>query len=102
MDNILEWLEEIDQLSEKSAELYTHLGMIIPTQLEGPAKVWYNQLSPQERTTAQLNWGTMRTAILNYFAMVKWVQDKQLKVIRMKYCQRGHEMRSQLTISIKN
>ena len=91
MDQLLNWVEDIDHISERSLDIYNHLGWIIPERLKNEAKEWFKRLPALQRVAVQANWGTMRTALLNYFVTPEWLQDQQQIVLQMRYRQRGHE-----------
>ena len=81
MDQLLDWVEDIDHVSERSLDIYNHLGWIIPERLKNDAREWFKRLPALKRVTVQANWGTMRRALLDYFVTPEWLQDQQQIVL---------------------
>src|SRR6202165_2728857 len=91
MNDLLSWLEQVDQIAEISPDINQYLGYVVPMRLKGPAKLWWTRLAPNIRMATQQDWPTLRQALCRYFMTSEWLEQQQQNVLRMRYRQKGHE-----------
>jgi hypothetical protein len=87
---ILEWIRELNYVSELSNSVYDNLPRHIPFSLKGEAKSWFQSLQLHVRRAMQVNWGEFKNAILDHFLDAAHLHYLQGKAIEARYRQRKH------------
>lgn len=82
---ILDWIESINQLAERSPVTHSQLGMLVPTRFRKNAKSWWTSLPIADRNAAQANWSTLRAEIARYFMSRNWFDKRKLAARECRY-----------------
>jgi hypothetical protein len=90
-ETLLQWVRQINYISERSDVIFDDVGEVAPLRLKGRAKQWFQALPEVVRRQVQTNWYTLKTAIVNHFMNRTYLELLKLKALRAKYRQKGHE-----------
>jgi hypothetical protein len=90
LDTLLRWLTKLNDLSKDSPQVYQQLGRVVPKRLEGAAETWYWSLPENYRSSIELNWGTLRTAITGFYMTHRWLDQMKSKASKAKYRDSAH------------
>jgi hypothetical protein len=78
-------------MSYRNQRIHNDLGVIVPLRLEGTAKNWFHALNPQTQNQIQGSWGDFKLALTTYFMNQQWFDRMKMRVLRMRYRQKGYE-----------
>jgi hypothetical protein len=93
-DTLLEWLEKVNLLAQRSRNIYMELGQIIPIRLTDKAAAWFYALDERTKEEIQRSWGDIKLALTNYFMTHTWTLKMQTRAWRIRYRQKGNESES--------
>ena len=100
-DTLVKWINKINNLSERSEQIYVQLGQLVPTRLERDADLWYWSLSSQERRAACKDWGTLRDLICSFYMNRAWLDKQKGRANRAHYRESGHTNESPMNYYIR-
>lgn len=75
-DTLRRWFLKLNSLARRLDIIFKQLGTLVPTRLTGSAETWYYSQGTETRERVETNWGTLRTAIGEYY-MNRAFLDKQ-------------------------
>ncbi|KAK1221859.1 hypothetical protein PQX77_015329 [Marasmius sp. AFHP31] len=82
MDNIMQWINEVNDLAKYGTAVRLQLGSIVPRRFRDSAKTWYYYL--------EKDWRLLREEIGGYYMNRKWSEDLRKKANRSGYLDTGH------------
>lgn len=74
--------------------------MLVPTQLTGSAETWYYSQNIETREWIETNWGTLQTAIGEYYMNCSFFDKQKAQVNKVSYhdSSNGRELPSKYAI----
>ncbi len=58
-DDLLEWIDQVNQLSQRSQYCHQQIGLLAPTRFTERALNWFMFLTPRTKENIQQNWDTL-------------------------------------------
>lgn len=90
-DTMLDWLDTLNHIAARGAEVFYDLGIIAPLRLTDAAQRWYNALPQMTQHAIQADWGEFKLALSTFFMNDQWYDRMKSKILRARYRQKGHE-----------
>ncbi|HXP51692.1 MAG TPA: reverse transcriptase domain-containing protein, partial [Bacteroidia bacterium] len=84
-DTLAKWIKKVTQISEKSPIVYRQLGGFVPQRLTKTAETWYWSLPIERRRDIEQDWGTLRTAIRQYYMNRTWLDKQKSRANKAAY-----------------
>jgi hypothetical protein len=81
-DALADWVIGINNLSNRSTAIFNGLGKVIPLQLTGRAKDWYDTQPRRYHEQITQDWHTMHMAISEFFMNEPWLDKQKNKAIK--------------------
>ena len=80
--------------------IFKQLGMLVPTRLTGSAETWYYSQSTETGERLEVDWGTLRAAIGEYFMNRTFLDKQKARANKASYCDigNGRELPSEYVI----
>ena len=89
-DTLARWMEKVEQMANISPNIFRELGKIVPRRLTDSAEAWYYSIPPKNRKPMESNWGTLKTAIADYWMNHTWLEDQKSRANTARYRDAGH------------
>ena len=89
-DMLARWVDKVGQLADTSPDIFKELGKIVPRRLTNSAETWYYSIPPRDCLPMELDWGTLKTAIANYWMNHSWLEDQKFRANNTRYRETGH------------
>ena len=89
-ESLRRWLLKINSLSNRSLIVFRQLGTLVPTRLTGSAEVWYYSQSVETRNRIEEDWGTLRTAIGEYYMNRTFLDKQKARANKASYRDSGN------------
>ena len=84
-DDLLEWIDQVNQLSQRSQYCHQQIGLLAPTRFTERALNWFMFLTPRTKENIQQNWDTLQLALATQFLNRKWFDTQQSRALSAKY-----------------
>lgn len=84
-DLLVDWIESVNVLAQRSPVAYEQLGQLVPMRLKGRARNWWTSLTRSQRTQASTNWGSLKKEIARYFMTRRWLDRGRIKAQQCKF-----------------
>ena len=84
------WLLKVNSLAKRSSLIFKQLGTLVPTRLTGSAEIWYYSQSVTTRDRIEQDWGTLRTAIGEYFMNRAFLDKQKARANQASFCDAGN------------
>lgn len=78
-DHLVDWMDGINFLAERSPLLGMQLGTLVPTRFKKHARNWWHTLPSDRKRRAMTNWENLRNEISGYFMNRTWLDRQKLK-----------------------
>lgn len=89
-DFLRRWFLKLNSLSKRSGVIFKQLGTLVPTRLTGSAETWYYSQSAEVRERIETDWGTLRTAIGEYYMNRTFLDKQKAKANKAFYRDMGN------------
>ncbi|KAL0057035.1 hypothetical protein AAF712_016343 [Marasmius tenuissimus] len=89
-ENIMQWINEVNDLARHNDEVRIQLGSIVPRRLTSTAKRWYYSLPREHRSDLEKDWRFLREEIAGFYMNWKWSEEVRRKATRATYREPGH------------
>jgi len=66
-DTLARWVEKVRQLADISPSIFKELGKVTLRRFTDSMEAWYYLIPPKDQQAMEYNWGTLKTAIANYW-----------------------------------
>ena len=93
-NTLAQWIEKVKQLAATSLDIFKELGRIVPQRFTDSAEVWYYSISSKDRQPLELDWGTLKSAIADYWMNHNWLEDQKFQANDTHYREVGHTRES--------
>ena len=87
---IVRWIIQLDELSQRSASVFKGMGDVVPTRFRGKASAWWYSLPASHRENVSQDWDSIKREIQAYWMNQTWVNKTQLRALEAKYREREH------------
>ena len=84
------WFMKLNSLSKRSDLIFKQLGMLVPTWLTGSADTSYYSQSAETREWMEMDWGTLRMAIGEYYMNWSFLDKQKAQVDKVSYHDPGY------------
>lgn len=84
-DDLVDWIESVNVLAQRSPLAYEQLGQLVVTRFKGKAKNWWTSLSRAQRTHASLNWGNLKREVARYFMTRRWLDRGRIRAQNCRF-----------------
>lgn len=84
-DTLVDWIEAVNVLAQRSPVAYEQLGQLVPMRLKGRARNWWTSLTRSQRTQASSNWGSLKKEIARYFMTRRWLDRGRIRAQQCKF-----------------
>ena len=89
-NTLARWVEKVGQLADTSPDIFRELGKIVPRRFTNSAETWYYSIPPRSRKPMEQDWGTLKTAIADYWMNHSWLEDQKFRAHNVRYREAGH------------
>ena len=89
-DTLRRWFLKLNSLARRSDIVFRQLGTLVPTRLTGSAETWYYSQSTETRERIEANWGTLRTAIGEYYMNRAFLDKQKARANKASYRDLGN------------
>ena len=100
-DTLSRWVDKVRQLADTSPNIFKELGKIVPRRLTNSVETWYYSIPPKDCLPMELDWGTLKTAIANYWMNHSWLEDQKFRANNARYRETGHTRETPSTYIIQ-
>ena len=76
-NTLARWIEKVEQLAATSPDIFKELGKIVPQRFTKSAEVWYYSILSKDREPLEQNWGTLKSAIADYWMNHSWLEEQK-------------------------
>ena len=84
-NTLARWIEKVEQLAATSLDIFKELGKIVPRRFTESAEVWYYSISSKDCQPLERNWGTLKSAIANYWINHSWLEEQKFRANNTRY-----------------
>lgn len=84
-DSLVDWIESVNVLAQRSPMAYEQLGQLVTTRFRGKAKNWWTSLGRAQRTQASQNWGSLKREIAQYFMTRRWLDRGRIRAQNCRF-----------------
>ncbi|KIM77091.1 hypothetical protein PILCRDRAFT_91284 [Piloderma croceum F 1598] len=71
------WIEKVGQLANTSPDIFKELGKVVPWRFTNSAETWYYSIPLKDQQLMEQDWGTLKTAIADYWMNHSWLKDQK-------------------------
>jgi len=89
-NTLARWMEKVGQLANISPDIFKKLGKIVPRRLTHSMETWYYSISSKDRQLMEQNWGTLKTAIADYWMNHSWLEVQKFRANTTRYREAGY------------
>ena len=89
-NTLARWIEKVGQLANTSPDIFRELGKVVPRRFTNSAETWYYSIPPKNRQPMEQDWGTLKTAIADYWMNHSWLEDQKFRANNARYRETGH------------
>ena len=72
------------------ADIFKELGRIVPRRFTNSAEVWYYSISSKDCQPLEPDWGTLKSAIADYWMNHSWLEEQKFRANNTCYQEVGH------------
>ena len=76
-NTLAQWIEKVKQLAATLPDIFKELGKIVPQRFTESAEVWYYSILSKDRQLLEQNWGTLKSAIPDYWMNHSWLEEQK-------------------------
>ena len=89
-NTLTRWIEKVRQLAATSPDIFEKLGKIVLRRFTDSTEVWYYSISPKDCQPMEQDWGTLKSAIANYWMNHSWLEEQKLRANNARYQEAGY------------
>ena len=89
-NTLARWIEKVGQLANTSPDIFKELGKVVPRRFINSAETWYFSIPPKNRQPMEQDWGTLKTAIADYWMNHSWLEDQKFRANNARYRETGY------------
>ena len=89
-NTLTRWIEKVEPLAATSLDIFKELGKIVPRRFTESAEVWYYSISSKDPQPLERNWGTLKSAIADYWINHSWLEEQKFWANNTRYREAGH------------
>jgi len=76
-NTLARWIKKVRQLANTSPNIFKELGKVVPRRFTNSAETWYYSIPLKNRQPMEQDWGTLKTAIADYWMNHSWLEDQK-------------------------
>ena len=89
-NTLAQWIEKVEQWAGTSLDIFKELEKIVPWRFTNSAEVWYYSISSKDRQPLEQDWGTLKSAIADYWINHSWLEEQKFWDNNAHYWEAGH------------
>jgi hypothetical protein len=86
----MKWLAKVNNIAMESLTVFRQLGRIVPNKLIGAAEIWYWSLPLDYHASIEVNWDTLKEAIVAFYINRTWLDKQKSKANQAYYREANH------------
>ena len=71
-------------------DIFKELGKIVPRRFTDSTEVWYYSISSKDHQPLEQDWGTLKSAIADYWMNHSWLEEQKFQADNTRYQEAGH------------